>query len=469
VDGRVERIRRAVPLGARERGQILPMVALLSVVLIALIGLALDVGRIMIARAELRRAVDAAALAGVLELPDMVSAETEVNNYMAENEPDAIVDLSSSPAERQVRVVAHKEVDLTFLSVLKLVPGLDLQDPVTISAEAVAGFGIVPVDTHLAIDATGSMGADPCNQGQNNDGCPIKEAKEAAQDFTDILMDDSPGASETQVGVGPFRGCYNPPRHGQGVNACVPVGHMVAELTDNKGLVHGKIQDITARGGTGTNVCWGMLEGQEDLFGPNGQTQSNTMRFLVLLSDGDNTYNNAAYSSIQDSPPSECRPSNPAQSDPYLGTECFTDRYLYPTYEDGQPWSHSDCNYYGCDWVGGYSGQCQCDYYDQTHEKAIDVQTRDLAAEMKSQGVEIYVVGFGVCDDDDGWIRDEEVCESSDIGNNDPDYIADRRLLKCIASSTEGTNDHYFEVPNAEDLPNVFSTIARDIAFRLIK
>ena len=55
------------------------------------------------------------------------------------------------------------------------------------------------------------------------------------------------------------------------------------------------------------------------------------------------------------------------------------------------------------------------------------------------------------------------------IGNNDSDNTADRRLLKCIASSTAGTNDHYFEVPSAGDLPDVFSQIAREIAFRLIR
>ena len=40
------------------------MVALMAVVLIAMVGLAIDVGRLMVAKAQLARAVDAAALAG---------------------------------------------------------------------------------------------------------------------------------------------------------------------------------------------------------------------------------------------------------------------------------------------------------------------------------------------------------------------------------------------------------------------
>jgi len=413
------------PFVKRDRGQILPMVALMAVVLIAMVGLAIDVGRIMVAKAQLVRAVDAAALAGALKLPDLPAAEVEVNIYMAENEPDATWDVPTSPAERQIEVHAEKDVDLTFLSVLTVIPGIDLEDPVTVSAEAVAGFGVQPVDTYLDIDATGSMGASPCNQGQNNDGCPIKEAKDAAHEFVDILLDDSPGASYTQVGVGPFRGCYNPPRTYQ---HCVPSGWMVADLTSNKGLLNGKINDITAQGGTGTNICLGMLKGQEILFGPNGQTASDTMKFLVILSDGDNTYNSASYG--QGAPPQSCRPTyDPSHSDTYVDTECRS---------------------------------------AQTREKSLDIKTKALADTLESQGVEIYVVGFGICGTNNpSQLPTTGYCNG--IGNSDHDNTADRRLLKCIASSTPGTNDHYFEAPSAEDLPDVFSQIAREIAFRLIK
>jgi hypothetical protein len=54
------------------------------------------------------------------------------------------------------------------------------------------------------------------------------------------------------------------------------------------------------------------------------------------------------------------------------------------------------------------------------------------------------------------------------IGGTAGDTTADRNLLKCIA--TQGTaNSHYFEVPSATDLPDVFGQIARQIAFRLIE
>src|SRR3972149_1034812 len=212
----------------------------------------------------------------------------------------ASVDVPWSPGERQVEVSATKDVALPFLSVLALIPGIDLEDPVTVSASAVAGFGVQPIDAYLAIDATGSMGASPpCNSSDSNPECPIKAAKDAAANFADILLDDSPGASYPQVGEAPFRGCYNLPRT---YSACVPTS-MWSDLTSNKSTITTKINAIGAVGGTGTNVCLGMLKGQETLFGPNGQTASNTMKFLVILSDGDNTYNANSYSSSQGSPP----------------------------------------------------------------------------------------------------------------------------------------------------------------------
>src|SRR3989304_4383311 len=103
---------------SRQRGQILPMMAILAVVLIAIIGLAIDVGRIMVAKAQLVRAVDAAALAGVLQLPDMSAVEAEVYLYMNENEPDATVEVPDSPAERQVPGGWNKSVGLSLMAVL---------------------------------------------------------------------------------------------------------------------------------------------------------------------------------------------------------------------------------------------------------------------------------------------------------------------------------------------------------------
>lgn len=77
-------------------------------------------------------------------------------------------------------------------------------------------------------------------------------------------------------------------------------------------------------------------------------------------------------------------------------------------------------------------------------------------------------MGFGVCGTNNTSQKPtSSYC--SGIGNSDHDNTADRRLLKCIASSSAGTNDHYIEAATASQLPDIFSSIARQIAFRLIK
>lgn len=414
-----------------ERGQVLPLMILAAATLIAIAGIAIDFGRIMVAKAELTRAVDGAALAGTLELPDIDAAEDTVALYMAENDPSAVVEVTNSPAERQVEVRARKTIDVWFIDVLNVVPGFDVLPDATVRSRAVAGFGLQPVDVHLAIDGTGSMGVG-CNGSQTNSGCPIKEAKDAAASFINTLMGDNPAVDVTQVGVALYRGCYNPPRTN---SYCVSVSNMTLDLTTNKTALLNKINQMSSQGGSGTNNCWALLKGQQDLFGPNGQTSSNVLKILVILTDGDNTYNTAAYSSWQGSPPDDCRPwVRPDRSDNYLGSNCH-------------------------DVQGSYSSS-----WGQGRERQLDILTYDKAQEMKAQGVEIYVVALGACGN-----SDSNLCNTGMLGSTTHDNYADRNLGKCIASSTAGTNDHFFNVDEAEELPGVFEDIAQQIGFRLIE
>ena len=100
--------------------------------------------------------------------------------------------------------------------------------------------------------------------------------------------------------------------------------------------------------------------------------------------------------------------------------------------------------------------------------------TKALADQIKSNGIEIYVVAFGVCGTEDNTIPTTAANALTpnycgNIGNTSADTVADQRLLKCIAASSAGTNDHYFRANKATDLPAIFSQIAQQIAFRLVK
>ena len=388
-----------------EPGQVLPIMALLLVAFMGLIGLAIDGGRLFVAKTELSRALDAAALAGVVELPDQSEAEAKAIAYMNENLSGVTVTFPASVLGSEFRVQGARSVDTIFMSVFGI-------GQVDMDATAAAGFGGVPIDTVLTIDATSSMG-DGCNSSNSNSGCPIKEAKDAAQAYVDILLEGAT-TDVIQAAVVPYRGCYKPPRS---YNNCVPNGWL-GDLSSNIGFISAKISDINARGGSGTNICLGLHKSNEVIFGANAHTEASTLRFVLLLADGDNNYNSVAYGNGE--PPVECRP-------------------------DTNPSSSSGGG--GCSSPG-------------TQERELDDKTYEVAEAMKATDIEIFVVGFGVCGS-----SNSNACDIGMIGSSTHDNTADRNLLKCVAS----TEAHYFEVPTAEDLPDVFQQIAQNVSFRLVE
>jgi hypothetical protein len=438
-----------------ENAQVLWIFALLAFILIGLMGLATDIGRIYVARAELGRSVDAAALAGAKQLPDIVAADAKARSYISENEPSADVNVEVYPdvPSQQVEVRATKTVGTVFLRALGV-------GTVKVRNQATAGFGTIPVDAYLAIDATGSMhrgdgtSSNPdCNAGETGGAsagrvCPIKEAKDGAKAFVNTLIATGDTSGSTVVGVGPFRGCYNPPKNTAPADGSTPAcivasgaGSMVTNLTSNKTTLTTGIDKIWAiqgpgqpTGGSGTNICQALKKGQDVLFNyGGGHTASNTLRYLVILTDGDNVYNadQVNKSTAPLSPESPCRPTNPATNQ------------------------------------GDRSSNCRSD--TQAQENQLDTMSYNIASALKSQGVQIFVIAFSVC----GGIQSSStLCDPNGIGgtgSGHPDSIADHRLLKCIASSSPGTNDRYFETTTAAELPAIFQQIAQQIAFRLIK
>src|SRR5581483_7873896 len=148
------------------------------------------------------------------------------------------------------------------------------------------------------------------------------------------------------------------------------------------------------------------------LFGAGSHSASNNVRIIVILTDGDNTYNAASYVAGS-SPVAACTPNtSPSTSQTYLGTSCSA---------SGQG-SASSSN------PGSNSEQ---------KERELDTKTLARADALKALGVEIYVVGFGVCGSDDGTVAGTSYCSA--IGGTQPDTFMDQRVAKCIASSTPGT------------------------------
>ena len=79
----MRRSRRPVRCLRSEQGQVLPLVVIAAVVLIGFTGLAIDLGRVWVAKQQLQRAVDAATLAAGQDLPNAANALTDAQNYAA--------------------------------------------------------------------------------------------------------------------------------------------------------------------------------------------------------------------------------------------------------------------------------------------------------------------------------------------------------------------------------------------------
>jgi Flp pilus assembly protein TadG len=149
-----------------KQGQVLMVVAISMVVIVAILGLALDVGVMFIGNARLRRAVDAAALAAALQIREGYTIEdldTSARNFLSLNgiqDASALVQicdgegdhyyasLCTNPRRKLVRVVASGTVHLAFLPVLGI-------DEVTLNANAISETASVEVV--LVLDRSDSM------------------------------------------------------------------------------------------------------------------------------------------------------------------------------------------------------------------------------------------------------------------------------------------------------------------------
>jgi Flp pilus assembly protein TadG len=167
-----------------ERGQVLVVVALAAVGIIAIIGLAIDVGIMFIGNARLRRAVDSAALSAALQYRENSSMSQDqllanltdsANEFLVLNGFDTPVStvtdcynsgndpaLCTNPPRKLVRVYASATVKLAFLPVIGI-------NSVPISATATSEAA--SLDVVLVIDRSESMtyGPDLAHQLAEND------------------------------------------------------------------------------------------------------------------------------------------------------------------------------------------------------------------------------------------------------------------------------------------------------------
>ena len=421
-----------------ERGQaIILFVGIFSVILV-MAAIVVDFGLWFAERRSAQRGADLAAAAGALDLPadngsdEALSAFTnacawaEANGYETGVEvvvfsrgddpdltPCGAPVTSCSAVCDTVRVTVSNSAPRLFTAL----PFFEI-DPFDVGAVAAAGLtsggtggvgGVGADQTVLLVDAQARMG-NGCNR--NPETCAMGRLRTEANNFVETIA----GAAGAQVGYAPYTQCYSPPL--AATYPCVS-RTIVVEPTSAVGQLHAAINGTDPIRSGAANLCLPLLEAQR-MF---EQAPSNGRRTIILLSNGDNRYNHTTFWNDNLSyPPGKCRPF---------------------------PFDETFNNAFG-----------PCDPVPVPEERLLDQLTQQMANELKSDRIEIYVVGLNVCGSDDGLTQDSPAY-CGGIGDNAQDSVSDQRLLKCIASSP----DHYFSV-QVGDPDWFFQDIASEIVSR---
>lgn len=465
----------------RERGQILPLMALVLVLLMGMVGLAIDLGRMYVTKTQLSRSLDAAALAGAKELPSTANATTKAQQYLNINMPQAqfLTPLIDVPNQK-VTINAKAPVKTIFLRLV----GIDTIDVVADAQAGAsnAGSSALPLDAVVLLDDTGTMGSGctdtqrtVVSTDQTSPLCPIGMTRNGAKAFIDVLAQNGTLPPATHVGYLSFRGCYadtniNPYTEAASpswnvLRGCVKLGDTIA-LSNSVAAIKSRIDTMEAAGGfPGTNLCLGLARGYKTISGAG--SQAGARKVLVILTDGENRYSDNAYNNRAVTTTTGSRQVGNAAPNTYPTSNAA------PQTNGAPP---ADATVDSCYPAGSAYDQDSTDYgadYDK-RTNYLDVHTLAQADAMKAAGVEVFVIGFGVNGPSDlgtscnAAMRGRVGTYAARQVTGSGDTQGDRELAKCLASSKAGSNDHYFET-DASGLPAAFTTIATQISYRLLK
>lgn len=432
---------------------------------IAAAGIAVDLGRIYVAHHKLQNAVDAAALAGSLQLPDDpdVSTGTVVSaaqtNLLANDAAATDIEITPGGATRSVCVQAKAAVAMTLTKIL----GVAAQE---VSAGACAGYN--DIELVFVLDATGSM-----------KGTPIANAKEAAASLVDLIMpSSSTTATRSKIGLVPFQGKVridgsdpvsaeqDPDGVGTGcrnADGTLNTGKLKTEyantssrssifygytisgvsttqdktcsgmspiraLSSDKDAILENISAINAGAVTSGTVISEGIKWGHNVLSPSapyveGSTDKKVRKIMIVLTDGDTEDGRCGGSFA-----SGYKTINSYWTNAYFGMG------LTPT-TSASPYATLSTA------TSTLAQIPDCKDGGKLNQYVLDEATK---AKNDTYPVEIFAVRFGDSD-------------STDIS-----------LMKQIASSKTGTTDHYYDAPDEAGIKEMFKKIGQQLGQRLM-
>jgi hypothetical protein len=130
----------SLPARVHERGQVIVIAAILLPVLLAMAGMAVDVGSYASERRSLQNAADSIALAAGQELPDATAAQTKAAEYANDHgvDPSNItVTVTGGTTTPRVRVVIDRSHDFIFMGIV----GIENADVGAVASAGKFSFG----------------------------------------------------------------------------------------------------------------------------------------------------------------------------------------------------------------------------------------------------------------------------------------------------------------------------------------
>lgn len=160
---------------SNEQAQVLVLFAAGLVAMLGLLGLAIDIGQVVVARTDLQKAADAAAFAAAQDLPQAGLTETSGQSYVALNSGDTttadVTVTSTFDTNDTVTVRTERKVDYYFFRLVGV-------EGTTVSAQAtvrvgtyVGGAGLLPFGFIASNESSSTLLQNPCYLGQE-DGIP---------------------------------------------------------------------------------------------------------------------------------------------------------------------------------------------------------------------------------------------------------------------------------------------------------
>jgi Flp pilus assembly protein TadG len=429
-------------------------------------GVAVDLGRVTVEQNRLQNAVDSAALAGSLQLPDDPDVSTgkvktaATNNLLANDGSATGIVVESGGATRSVCVTAEAKVEMTLSKVI----GVGDQ---TVTAEACAGYN--DIELVLVLDTTGSM-----------KGTPIANVKEAATNLVNLIMPSSSTAStRSKIGLVPFQGKVridgNDPVAAEANPDGVGTGCRNADGTLNNGKLRTEYSKTTTK----TNIFYGYtLSGVSTT---SDKTCAGMSPIRALSSDRDAILSNISAlnagvvtSGTLISEGIKWGRNVLSPTAPYI--EGSTDKKVRKIMivltdgdtEDGRcggsyASASKTINTY---WTNAYFGMGL-----KPDTSASPYSTLSTAALTMAQ----------IPDCKDGGLLNQYVLNEATLAKTDSSYpveifsirfgdsdTTDKNLMKQIASSKAGTEDHYFDAPDEAGIKEMFKKIGQQLGQRLM-